>query len=72
MNWELNSLNNMKKLEPLLIRLCEILPLNMTLFEEKGMCTKHSAECEYCEEIGFSQYECSKAPYKKPDIFKFT
>ena len=35
-------------LEKIIIKVCEKLPLNLTLFEDKGYCKKEANQCKYC------------------------
>ncbi len=55
----------MKKLDYLTIKLCEKLPLNITLFEKNGFCQKPPYNCEYCKEKSKEVYFC----YKKTKTF---
>ncbi len=49
-------------LDKLVIRTCEKLPLDITLFESEGACTKPSDICEYCKFDG-QDYHCTKISY---------
>jgi len=56
----------MQSLEQLAVRasvkLCEHLPLNLTLYEEQGRCTSPSKDCIYCREHKDILY-CHKKTY---------
>jgi len=52
----------MKKLEEFLIKTCEKLPFNNTLFEESGFCLKPSVSCKYCK-FDSRDYLCKKKTY---------
>ena len=47
--------------EYLPVKICEGLPLDKTIFEEKGRCIKPTKYCEYCKDIS----EIMKLCYKK-------
>ncbi len=51
-----------KKLENLLLKICEIAPLNITFYEYKGKCTKTNTNCDYCKKINV-EYFCYKQTY---------
>jgi len=55
------------RLEKVLIKSCENLPLNITLFEENGKCKKPNSICKYCVEkqlyIEEPVYFCHKKTY---------
>jgi hypothetical protein len=51
------------KLEYITIKICEKLPLNFTLFEEKGLCTKPNNLCIYCKKNELQKYLCDKKTY---------
>lgn len=52
-----------KQLEIVVVKLCEKLPFDMTLFEEKGACRKLSDRCSYCKKDGGDNYHCYKKTY---------
>jgi hypothetical protein len=49
------------------IKICEVLPGNMTLFERDGFCIKPSDGCKYCDAVrelqGKKHYICNKMTY---------
>jgi hypothetical protein len=45
------------------IKLCENLPLDLTLYEENSFCKKPSDYCRYCKKITDSAYLCNKKTY---------
>ncbi len=53
----------MKSIEKLSIRICERLPLDITLYEKDGLCQKSSEECEYCRKHG-QDFLCYKKTYQ--------
>lgn len=52
-----------KSLDELTIKLCEQLPLNITLFEKDGLCEKPNEVCDYCEQYTSKEYACNKKTY---------
>ena len=52
-----------KTLDKLTIKLCEILPLDFTLYEKDGFCKKPSENCKYCKKNGEDLYFCYKKTY---------
>lgn len=53
----------MKKLDYLAIKLCEKLPLNITLFEKDGFCQKPLYNCKYRKEKNKEVSFCYKKTY---------
>ncbi len=59
----------MKRLEILSIKVCQLLPFDMTFFEHNGLCTKEKSalnSCHYCEKINYQNYLCKKKTYTPP------
>jgi len=56
------------KLNVLAINLCEILPLDITLFEREGFCRNPSDYCSYWKKIEGDVFSCNKKSY----TFTFT
>lgn len=52
----------LNRLENLTIRLCENLPLNITIYEIDGHCTKPNEDCNYCKKNN-ELYQCNKKTY---------
>ncbi len=52
----------MEQLDNLSIKLCEILPLDITLFEKEGECQKPSDICIYCKKGKLDNF-CHKKTY---------
>jgi hypothetical protein len=50
------------QLEVVVLKLCENLPRDLTLFEQKGQCKKHNEHCQYCKK-NESFYLCYKKTY---------
>lgn len=59
-------------LDKLAIKLCENLPLNLTLYEKDGFCRKPNNDCEYCRQNGKDSYLCNKQTYSLNQDLKFT
>lgn len=51
------------KLEKLVIKFCEWMPLNLTLYEKNMKCTKPNKICDYCEKMKSGEYYCNKQTY---------
>jgi|ETN02SMinimDraft_4_1059925.scaffolds.fasta_scaffold11319_3 hypothetical protein len=51
------------KLEAVVIKLCQNLPFNATLFEQKGLCYNPSYICGYCRQVDKDDYLCHKKTY---------
>lgn len=49
----------MSNLEKLAIKLCESLPLDVTLHEQEGVCKKPNNYCRYCDNQ-HENYLCTK------------
>ena len=49
-------------LDKLAIKLCESLPLDSTIYERVGLCTKPNDGCQYCMKTA-DTYFCSKKTY---------
>jgi len=52
-----------KTIDELAVKLCEDLPLDITLFERNGFCKKPNDECDYCRKNGDNTYLCNKKTY---------
>ncbi len=52
-----------KQLEYLAVKFCEKLPLNITLFEKQGLCSKPTNYCNYCKKENIKNYSCNKKTY---------
>lgn len=50
-------------LEYVVVKLCENLPLDLTLFERDGKCNKPNTICQYCRKNGDDSYLCYKKTY---------
>lgn len=50
------------KIDYLIIKLCENLPLNFTFFEEDGFCGKPNEYCRYCDNDNETHF-CRKQTY---------
>jgi len=69
--------SNLKKnLDYSLVKLCENLPLNLTLFESEGRCLRPNDICEYCRPIkryyqhSYAGWLCIKKTYTV-DVSRF-
>lgn len=51
-----------KTIERVVIKLCKNLPLDITLYEEKGFCKKPNKDCGYCRK-NKNDYLCNKKTY---------
>ncbi|MBN2422479.1 hypothetical protein JXB41_04590 [Candidatus Woesearchaeota archaeon] len=53
--------------DKLTIKLCKILPYDITIHEEKGLCIKcdeyTEKYCDYCMNNGNNEYLCKKKTY---------
>ncbi|MDD4111357.1 MAG: hypothetical protein PHS54_07480 [Clostridia bacterium] len=61
----------LNELENLTIKLCEKLPLDITLYEINGFCTKPNENCDYCEKSKDELYLCNKKTYVFEKELKF-
>jgi hypothetical protein len=52
-----------ERLDKLAIKLCEILPLDFTIFEKDGFCRKPNQYCDYCRKNGDDSSLCYKKTY---------
>lgn len=59
-------------LDKLAIKLCENLPLDLTLYEKDGFCEKPNEDCDYCRKNGDDTYFCSKKTYTPIQELRFT
>jgi hypothetical protein len=59
------------KLDIIVVKLCEKLPFDITLFEEEGQCTKQSDRCRYLRKEGECLYNCYKKTYIPNMTLKF-
>jgi hypothetical protein len=51
-------------IDKLAIKLCENLPLNVTIYEKDGLCEKPYKNCSYCKPIyNINKYICYKKTY---------
>ncbi len=46
-----------------MIKLCQNLPFNATLFEQNGLCHSPSYICKYCRQVAKDDYLCHKKTY---------
>ncbi|MDD5086829.1 MAG: hypothetical protein PHV16_03690 [Candidatus Nanoarchaeia archaeon] len=60
-----------KLVDKIEIKLCEILPLDFTLYEKNGFCEKPSDYCKYCKKITEKAYFCNKKTYVHVKEMKF-
>lgn len=60
----------LNELENLTIKLCENLPLNITLYETNGICKKPNEDCNYCKKKD-ELYSCNKKTYISNKELKF-
>ncbi len=50
-------------LEYIVVKLCEHLPLDITLFQKRGECNKPNKICCYCIKNSSNTYFCHKKTY---------
>lgn len=60
----------LNELENLTIKLCEKLPLDITICEINGFCTKPNEDCNYCKKNN-ELYRCNKKTYISNKELKF-
>ncbi len=59
-----------ERLKFVVIKLCENLPLDITLFERNGECYKPNEVCQYCRKNGKDSSLCYKKTYIAYQNFK--
>jgi hypothetical protein len=52
-----------KSLDYLIIKICEKLPFDNTIYEHNGFCKKETNECSYSRKTGDDKYFCYKKTY---------
>jgi len=51
------------RLSRLIIKICENLPLDFTLYEKDGFCKNSNKDCNYCKKYMDNIYFCNKKTY---------
>ena len=60
------------RLEQIAIKVCERLPLNLTIYATKGECTKIATQCSYCSKQTDHIYLCTKKTYHTQENISFS